>query len=284
MKKLLILILLIFSINAYSLNDTLYIRAGIFVTVNSDTLPAKVFTKIQTGIQTLPGPVLYAMPGESVNLVVRNMDNISHAFKINIPGWSFNQTILPGQSSVYNFTAPQTGMYLYSDPLNFPSNQSTGLFGAFIVGDNNSYTKEFIWVLSDHMISWMQNGTAGSEYYPEFSTINGKGYPDIQSDTLASINGNVGDTLRIKILNAGLLWHSMHFHGYHLNMVRKNSQYFQNPFIKDTFPVKPGDSIELLLIPDQPGMFPMHDHNNVAGEVSNNVHSRGMLILMNIQN
>ena len=272
------------SIESYSLSDTLYIRPGIFVTSNNDTLPAKVFTKNQTGIPTLPGPILSAIPGETVNLVVKNLDNIPHAFKVSIPGWNFDQPILPGESFVYNFTAPTIGMYLYHDPLNFPSNHSTGLFGTFIVGDNISYTKEFIWVLSDHMMSWMQNGTAGSDYYPEFSTINGKGYPDIQNDTLAHITGRVGDTLRIKILNAGLNWHSLHFHGYHLNMVRKNSQSFPVPFIKDTFPVKPGESIELLLIPHQPGLFPMHDHNNVAGEVGNNMHSRGMLILMNILN
>ena len=42
---------------------------------------------------------------------------------------------------------------------------------------------------------------------------------------------------------------------------------FTKPFWdweKDTFPVFPGEAMTLLLVPDQPGMYPVHNHNLVT--------------------
>jgi hypothetical protein len=33
---------------------------------------------------------------------------------------------------------------------------------------------------------------------------------------------------------------------------------------KDSFPMAPGATITFLVVPDKPGMYPMHDHNLIV--------------------
>ncbi len=55
-----------------------------------------------------------------------------------------------------------------------------------------------------------------------------------------------------------------HFHGYHVKIIDVKIHQTMLGWEKDTFPVFPGEAMTLLLVPDQPGMFPVHNHNLVT--------------------
>ncbi|MEZ4826701.1 MAG: multicopper oxidase domain-containing protein [Bacteroidia bacterium] len=120
------------------------------------------------------------------------------------------------------------------------------------------------------------------DYEPDYFTVNGKSYPDLQADTTAIIKANVGQTIRLVISNTGLHKHSIHFHGYHLEILYSTKFPAHVGRVKDSFPIDPYESLILELTPEKPGTFPVHDHNLVAvtgaGEYPN-----GMIGFITIQ-
>ena len=102
------------------------------------------------------------------------------------------------------------------------------------------------------------------DFAPDYFSVNGKSYPDLQSDTTAIIKANVGETIRLVISNTGLQKHAIHFHGYHLEIKYSSQHPSHVGRVKDSFPIDPNESIILELIPDKPGTYPVHDHNLIA--------------------
>lgn len=264
--------------------DTLYIRSGTFFSSLGGRIPTTTFSASKDGEAALPGPVLRFVKDVALQIQVFNADSIEHGFAIRTEGRPFVTMIPPNESRTVNLSFSEPGVYLYHDPIHYPRHQSIGLFGAIIVEDGKTYDREYLWLLSEHDSTWMTSGIADvNEYWPDYFTINGKSQPDIQTDPSTHIIGRVGQTIRIRVLNAGLMWHSLHFHGYHLALTRRNNVAIDPPMWKDTIPIRWGESMELLLTPDQPGKFPVHDHNNLAGEIGGGQHHNGMLDLMEVQ-
>jgi FtsP/CotA-like multicopper oxidase with cupredoxin domain len=84
-----------------------------------------------------PGPIIFALEGDVIPLVVRNDLPQDHEFAI--PGIGFTTgPIAPGATfnGVINVPAVSAGTYLYFDTLNAPVNRVMGLHGAFIVMPN----------------------------------------------------------------------------------------------------------------------------------------------------
>jgi hypothetical protein len=54
-----------------------------------------------------------------------------------------------------------------------------------------------------------------------------------------------------------------------------------NGWWKDSFPVKVGDHVTILLVPDKEGMYPVHDHNLVAN-TNVGLYPGGMIAMLNI--
>ena len=71
-----------------------------------------------------------------------------------------------------------------------------------------------------------------------------------------------------------------HFHGYHVTILETTVHQKIIGWEKDTFPIFPGEAMTLLLIPDQPGMYPVHNHNLVT--VTTGGYPGGMITRLNI--
>ena len=112
-------------------------------------------------------------------------------------------------------------------------------------------------------------------YSPNHFTINGNSNPQINNDPLARIVGNVGDTLILNLANTGQSIHSMHFHGYHATVLFSSKSVLDVNREKDTFPIYPGETLVLRIVPDKEGEYPVHDHNLVA-ITANNYYPNGM--------
>ena len=118
-----------------------------------------------------------------------------------------------------------------------------------------------------------------SVYYPNYFTINARSNPEINQDPLARIKGKVGDTLILYLANTGQSIHSIHFHGYHALVLYSSKNPSHVNRSKDTHPIYPMESLVLMIVPDKPGEYPVHDHNLVAAS-ANNRYPNGMFTTM----
>lgn len=116
-----------------------------------------------------------------------------------------------------------------------------------------------------------------SWYYADFPpytplyntyTINGKSFPD----TLP-VYFEEGDTVRIRLINVGEEWHSMHLHGHSFLAAYKDGYPVTNPMRMDTISVGPGERWDIIVEADNPGFWAFHDH--VGLSVANDYQAPG---------
>tara|TARA_B100000508_G_scaffold132802_1_gene122069 strand:+ start:22668 stop:23489 length:822 start_codon:yes stop_codon:yes gene_type:complete len=148
---------------------------------------------------------------------------------------------------------------------------------------------------ADHIYSWdqwdmnnvlSQEIAAGTEisipatYRPNVFTINADPLAPMDTSN-ALIHGYVGDTILISVLNSGNMVHNIHFHGYHCTILGASKQSDRVGWSKDSFPVMIGETMTLRLVPDQPGVYPVHNHN-LATLLYNNNYPSGMMTMIKI--
>lgn len=267
MKRSLIFFFILTSLfgSAANISVRLVIRAGNLSMNDGTSLPYKIYTTQSSFVEK--SDLFIWQAGDIVTLKVVNADVEDHGFALDngtdfgsIPSGDSVEQVLPNLSE---------GVYRYFDPFNFPYNQYIGLAGIIHVKAITDQTPYFYWDLREHQVAWNTDIISGSspiinQYDPFYFTINGNSEPDINSDTIARVTGNVGNEVRIVIVNNGMSIHSMHFHGYHAILLKNSKNATHEGREKDTFPVYPKEHVILSFIPDKPGEYPVHDHNLVA--------------------
>lgn len=257
--------------------DTLYI--------NRDTVSISpvFFQKSAFNLDTVfnaKNAVLDFALGSPINLIIINNDTVSHA--VRLPSSSGTINIDEGLSANITLNNLQKGthlLYIESD---------VGYFlgaGAIIrVGISG---QKFAWDLWDQDPAITEDfgneviSELPSIYRPTLFTINGTVDP---MDSLSGnvITGNVGDTIYISIANNGNMEHTMHFHGYHVEIIQSTHRPHTVGWLKDSFPILIKESMTVRLVPHQPGEFPVHNHNLVA-TLFNNGYPRGMITMLMIE-
>ncbi len=94
-------------------------------------------------------------------------------------------------------------------------------------------------------------------YRPQYDTfmINGKQFPETQNVTIKS-----GEAIRIRLINAGQLVHTMHLHGHHFLVTHKDGYNLPMPYKADTLVIGPGERYDIYITGDNPGQWDFHDH------------------------
>jgi FtsP/CotA-like multicopper oxidase with cupredoxin domain len=117
-----------------------------------------------------------------------------------------------------------------------------GLFGAFVIEPKGTppWDAEYTEILSD--------GTFGY-------VIDGKGWP-----ATTPMVAKVGQTVLIRLAIVGQILHRIHLHGYHFTVVARDGAALDRPYSADTVVVAPGETYDLLVEADQPGVWAMHCH------------------------
>lgn len=260
------------------LADTLYINTGVFQTFNGSNLAYKAFNASPNFEKN--NHILSYSVNDTVSLTIVNNDVVSHQFRC-APLQLLSAEISPGQSVNIEVHSNLPATHVYFDAQDYPTNKNLGLAGMLVF--KSSDEASFFWNLKEIDTLWMNEIASGalpsSQYNPKFFLINGNHNPDINTDSQARVVGNVGDTLHIHISNTGSASHSVHFHGYHLLIIHSSEYPLHAGRSKDTFPIHPMQSLTLELVPDQPGEYPVHDHNLVA-VTGANLYPNGMFLTM----
>lgn len=153
--------------------------------------------------------------------------------------------VKPGTSYVYEFTVPNAGSHMYHSHHNSAKQVGLGLLGAFIVEPKNGAREpkvdvDYVLILNDGMHGF---------------TINGKSFPATEP-----IVAKLGQKVRIRYMNEGMMIHPMHLHGMHQTVIAKDGWPVPAPWKCDTLNIAPGERWDVIVNCNNPGTWAFHCH------------------------
>lgn len=272
-------IMLVSTANSAVILDTLYLKRET-VTMGNNLVNRCVLNNEDLFDQA--NGFLDVEVGDILELTIYNTDTVDHQFELS--NISVLGTIQAGGNDSYSISCNEFGTFgiQATDPIG----DILGAMAVLRVGLINE--QSFIWNLwevNDQLSVNVGDGietTIPNSYKPNTNTINGIVYPATSSDPIGAVTGNVNDTIYISIVNSGNMVHTLHFHGYHVKIVQATKRTSTLNWVKDTAPIFKDETLTVQLIPHQPGMYPVHDHNLVS-VLTQNVYPGGMITILNIQ-
>jgi hypothetical protein len=276
-------VLLIFAcfrvIAGASIHDTLYINRGID-TMYSQVFPSCAFNS--TNVYSLANTIFKINVNDTLVISLINTDSLPHTFTVD--GIVTATNVVNAHDTIVVqgvFNTPGTFRY-YSALSN---GAQSGASGVIMVG----YTSmvRYAWNLFDRDTTFANKfaqqlvSVIDTGFHPAIFTINGLTYPASESDTTILVTAMVGDSVIISIVNSGHMSHSVHFHGFHVKILTANATPWMMGWEKDSFPLAPGATATVLLVPDKSGMYPMHDHNLIVS-TNAGVYPGGIMGMLNI--
>lgn len=258
------------------------------------------------GTAVFPGPKIETEEGDIVEVTVTNIGPQKNGadFQVRplrvkvLDDQSADDRILSvGQSDTRLITASQAGSYYY---YSYDANQygiQMGLNGPFVVKAKSSakqawtggpnYDKEYVFHINEVDPEWHQTAEVGNLYdygkfHPRYWTINGKSFPDLESDPSTMIHGKVGEKIMVRLINPGRDEHPMHLHGHHFQVIAENGVPLPIPVDKDTVNLDPGETKDILVTFDQSGHFPFHSHK-IVDNTNNGVYPGGLHTMTHIE-
>ena len=202
----------------------------------------------------VPGPQIRVTEGDRVKVVLKNQLKQStaiHFHGLELPndqdGVPFitQPPVKPGETYTYEFTVPNAGSHMYHSHHNSAYQVGLGLLGAFIVEPKNKAQEPKV----DHDVVFILND--GAHGY----TFNGKSFPGTEP-----IVAKLGEKVRIRYMNEGMMIHPMHLHGMHQTVIAKDGWPLSNPWKCDTLNIAPGERWDVVVNCTNPGTWAFHCH------------------------
>lgn len=201
-----------------------------------------------------PGPTIRVTEGDTVRFVVTNEmtqpHNVHfHGLRVpnNVDGVPFvtQPSINPGETVAYEFTVRNYGTHMYHSHFNSAEQNTRGMLGALIVDPLDASREpqvaaDYVWILNDSALGY---------------TFNGKGFPYTQP-----IVAQLGDRIRVRYMNEGLMIHPMHLHGIPQLVIAQDGFMLPTPYWCDTLNIAPGQRFDVLIDCDEPGAWAYHCH------------------------
>jgi FtsP/CotA-like multicopper oxidase with cupredoxin domain len=204
----------------------------------------------------VPGPQIRVREGDRVRMILHNRLEESTAIHFHglelpnaVDGVPFitQPPVKPGESYTYDFTVPMGnhGSHMYHSHHNAAKQVGLGLLGAFIVEPRNPSAVEkadvdYTFILND--------GAHGF-------TFNGKAFPATEP-----LTAKLGQRMRIRFMNEGMMIHPMHLHGMHMTVIAKDGWLQPAPWKCDTLNVAPGERWDVIVQCKSPGTWAFHCH------------------------
>jgi FtsP/CotA-like multicopper oxidase with cupredoxin domain len=236
----------------------------------------------------VPGPTIRFNEGDRVRI-----DVVNHLPETTTVHW--HGLILPnvmdgpamitqapiqnGKLYRYEFTAVQSGTYLYHSHDHVDRQQALGLYGALIIDPktpdpslaaNHEYILQIQEWLKREGLTYPAMPMDGGQ--PNFFTFNGKAFP--ATDT---VHMRVGETLKVRMVgsNNGFI-HPIHIHGGPFEVVAIDGQTLAPSarFMADTVNIGPGQRYDVIWTALKPGKWLIHCHIG-HHTTNNNVETNG---------
>ncbi len=202
----------------------------------------------------VPGPEIRVTEGDRVRWIVTNEMKESTAIHWHgalVPndqdGVPFitQPAIKSGETYVYEFTARNPGTHMYHSHHNAAEQTTAGLMGAFIIEPKDKSREpvvdgDYVMVLNDTTLGF---------------TLNGRQFPYTQP-----IVAKLGQKIRVRYLNEGLMIHPMHLHGIPQTVISKDGWPLPLPYKVDTLNVAPGERYDVIIDCTEPGVWAYHCH------------------------
>jgi FtsP/CotA-like multicopper oxidase with cupredoxin domain len=203
-----------------------------------------------------PGPTIRVTEGDKVRVIFTN--NLEETTGVHFHGVEFEDFFQdgvpfvtqkpfgPGESYTYDFTANRSGSMMYHSHHNATDQVGRGLLGAFIVDPANptevdTFDRDYIWISNDVLGGF---------------TINGHGFPAV-----VPILAAVGEKVRVRFMNEGVMYHPFHSHGYKQTVVARDGYPLgAAAYGADTITVGPGERWDVNIETDRPGLWAFHCH------------------------
>ena len=201
-----------------------------------------------------PGPTIRVTQGDRVRAIFTN--NMKETTGVHFHGVEFEdffqdgvpfvtqKPFAPGETYTYEFTAVNAGSLMYHSHHNATDQVGRGLLGAFIVDpkvETVKYDRDYVWISNDSLGGF---------------TINGHGFP-----ATVPVLAAVGETIRVRFMNEGIMMHPWHSHGYTMRVVARDGVPLGSAaFSCDTLGVNPGERYDALLTAERPGLWAFHCH------------------------
>ncbi len=202
----------------------------------------------------VPAPQIRVREGDRVRIVLTNdlpESTAIHFHGLELPneqdGVPFitQPPVKPGQTHTYEFTVPNAGSHMYHSHHNAAKQVGLGLLGAFIVEPMDASAEPKV----DVDVAFILND--GAHGY----TFNGKSFPATEP-----IVAKLGQKVRIRYMNEGMMIHPMHLHGMHQTIIAKDGWPLSNPFRCDTLNIAPGERWDAIVHCTNPGTWAFHCH------------------------
>jgi FtsP/CotA-like multicopper oxidase with cupredoxin domain len=202
----------------------------------------------------VPGPMIRVTEGDRVRIVLTNKLSESTAIHFHglyvpnsvdgVPGVT-QEPVKPGETYSYEFTVRNSGSHMYHSHHNSTRQVGKGLLGAFIVDPKDAAAEpavdaDYLFVLNDQLGGF---------------TINGKGFP-----ATAPLTAKVGQKVRIRYMNQGLMAHPMHLHGLPQTVVARDGWAQPQPWKCDTVNIAPGERWDVIVECSDAGVWAFHCH------------------------
>ena len=203
-----------------------------------------------------PGPTIRVTEGDKVRAIFTN--NLQETTVVHFHGVEFEdffqdgvafvnqKPFAPGESWTYEFTASRPGSLMYHSHHNATDQVGRGLLGAFLVDPkhptaDDKFDREYVWISNDQLGGF---------------TINGHGFPAV-----VPVLGAIGETVRVRFMNEGIMTHPWHLHGYRMKVVARDGYPLEGAsFYCDTLGVNPGERYDVNVVLDRPGIWAFHCH------------------------
>ncbi|HEY3043654.1 MAG TPA: DUF4396 domain-containing protein, partial [Vicinamibacterales bacterium] len=245
----------------------------------------------------VPGPTLRFRQGDRVRINVTNRlpeTTTVHWHGLILPNvmdGPANITQAPiqnGQVYRYEFTAMQSGSFLYHSHDHVDRQQALGLYGALLIdpaapADEIAADHEYTIQLQEWLIreglTYPAMPMDGGQ--PNYFTINGRAFPS--TDT---IKMKVGETLKVRFIgsNNGFI-HPMHIHGGPFVVVARDGETLAPAarFQADTINVGPGQRYDVIWTALKPGKWMIHCHIGHHTTNNNTEQDGGGGLMMHIE-
>jgi FtsP/CotA-like multicopper oxidase with cupredoxin domain len=202
----------------------------------------------------VPGPQIRVTEGDRVRINVKN--NLNESTAVHFHGVELvndqdgvpfitQPPIKPGQTFTYEFTAPNAGSHMYHSHHNSAKQVGMGLLGAFLI---ESREKRPIEIVDLDYVMILNDGFHGF-------TLNGKSFPATEPIVM-----KLGQKLRIRFMNEGMMIHPMHLHGMHMTVIDKDGWPLPAPYRCDTLNIAPGERWDVIVNCNNPGTWAFHCH------------------------